>query len=234
MKLKDFTFSRRSMFASAGIAAVTAPALAVPEVDTSFDPCQNLRYLAQNASVIRSGARPHCVFIGDSLTEFWGIQRPELFGASLVNRGIQRQVSSQMVGRFWSDVLALKPRVVHILGGNNDMRGNHQAASPILRNSIMTMCELASLHGIKILLASVFQTAKPGFAAPTLIDAHNRWLKTYAHDHGAMYVDYSEVVSKTGSVRPDLTVDGLHLNKKGYDVITPLMQAALGKITTVT
>src|SRR5262245_298481 len=66
------------------------------------------------------------VFMGDSITDLWG--RPglgEFFpGKPYINRGISGQTTQQMLIRFRPDVLALRPSVVVILAGTNDLAGN--------------------------------------------------------------------------------------------------------------
>ena len=49
------------------------------------------------------------------------------------------------------------------------------------------------------------------------IQAMNESLKTIAADHGAEYLDlYALFSNGEGNLRPDLTTDGLHLNREGY------------------
>ncbi|MGH6997861.1 MAG: hypothetical protein ACREEO_06685, partial [Phenylobacterium sp.] len=54
------------------------------------------------------------VFMGDSITELWMTADPAFFSAARVDRGISGQTSAQMLLRFSADVVALKPKVVHI------------------------------------------------------------------------------------------------------------------------
>src|ERR1051325_6053608 len=63
------------------------------------------------------------VFLGDSITEGWDL--PGSFpGKPYLNRGISGQTTPQMLIRFRRDVVALKPAVVVILAGTNDVAGN--------------------------------------------------------------------------------------------------------------
>jgi hypothetical protein len=65
------------------------------------------------------------VFIGDSITELWAPLFPALFpGKPYVGRGISGQTTPQILVRFRQDVVALKPKVVVILAGTNDIAGN--------------------------------------------------------------------------------------------------------------
>jgi lysophospholipase L1-like esterase len=62
--------------------------------------------------------------MGDSITEFWSNVHPVLPRKSYINRGISGQTSPQMLLRFKADVIDLKPAVVVILAGGNDIAGN--------------------------------------------------------------------------------------------------------------
>ena len=63
------------------------------------------------------------VFLGDSITDIWPLE--QVFpGRPYINRGISGQTTPQMLLRFRPDVIELKPRVVVILAGTNDIAGN--------------------------------------------------------------------------------------------------------------
>ena len=65
------------------------------------------------------------VFMGNSITEGWGRICPDFFANKpYVNRGISGQTTPQMLVRFRADVINLKPEVVLILAGTNDIAGN--------------------------------------------------------------------------------------------------------------
>ena len=81
------------------------------------------RYKAANAA-IAAGERPRAVLMGDSITDNWTRGDPALFTNGIVGRGIGGQTSPQMLARFRQDVVALHPRVVHIMAGTNDIAGN--------------------------------------------------------------------------------------------------------------
>ena len=60
------------------------------------------------------------VFMGDSITEDWRLEK-SFPGKPYLNRGISGQTSPQMLVRFRQDVIDLKPKVVVILAGTNDI-----------------------------------------------------------------------------------------------------------------
>ena len=78
-------------------------------------------YAEENAAVIASGKRPLAVLLGDSITENWIRADPALFNSEVLDRGISGQTTPQMVLRVFPDVIALRPRVMHIMAGTNDI-----------------------------------------------------------------------------------------------------------------
>ncbi|HXG57312.1 MAG TPA: SGNH/GDSL hydrolase family protein [Vicinamibacterales bacterium] len=181
------------------------------------------------------------VFMGDSITDVWPQPRFGGFfpGRPYVSRGISGQTTSQMLIRFRPDVIALKPKVVVLLAGTNDIAGN---TGPMLdqdiQGNIASMAELAVAHGIRVVLASItptsaYHTAANGVPQTTLrplarIAANNTWMKEYAAANRHVYLDYfSAMVDSIGALREDLSADDLHPNAKGYAVMAPLAEAAI-------
>ena len=67
------------------------------------------------------------IFLGDDVTLNWTDFFP---GKPYFNRGIEQQTSAQMLIRFQQDVIALKPKVVVIMAGTNDIAAiQHTPAS---------------------------------------------------------------------------------------------------------
>ncbi len=175
------------------------------------------------------------VFMGDSITDGWGRRYGKFFpGKPYVNRGISGQTTPQMLIRFRPDVIALKPQVVVILAGTNDIAGNTGPATlESIEDNLTSMAELAAVNGIKVVFSSVMpvcdyiqpQTAR---RPPEKIRALNTWMRDYAAAHGHVYLDYySAMLDDTSLFRKELTYDGLHPNDAGYEVMGPLAEKAI-------
>ncbi|HEY4291642.1 SGNH/GDSL hydrolase family protein [Luteibacter sp.] len=197
------------------------------------------RYAQDNAALAppRAGDQ-RVVFMGDSITDFWGRSVGTFFpGQPYVNRGISGQTTPQMLIRFRADVIALKPAAVVILAGTNDIAGNTGPATlAMIEDNLASMTELARTHGIQVVLASVMpvnddvvkdQTAQ----RPTgTIRALNAWIKAYASRASLVFVDYYEaMVDARGMLKKELSDDGLHPNAAGYEVMAPLVQSAIDR-----
>ena len=203
-------------------------------------PTHLVALLAMLTAAVQPG--PTVVFMGDSITEAWAPLFPEMFrGRAYVGRGISGQTTPQMLLRFHKDVVALRPAVVVILAGTNDIAGNTgpMTDQDIARN-IESMADLAKAHGIKVVLSSITPTgayhAAPN-AAPqsttrpmSRIKALNDWMQTYAAANGHVYLDYfTPMLDATGMMKTELTADDLHPNAAGYAIMAPLAQAAIDK-----
>ena len=82
-----------------------------------------LTYYGSEDAELELHADPNrVVFLGDEITKEWGESKAGFFpGRPYVNRGITRQTTAQMLVRFRQDVIDLKPRVVIIQAGTNDI-----------------------------------------------------------------------------------------------------------------
>ena len=174
------------------------------------------------------------VFLGNSITEGWARYFDTMFpGKPYIGRGIGGQTTPQMVLRFRQDVIALKPKVVVILAGTNDIAGNTGPSTlEMIEDNIASMAELAKANGIRVVLSSVLPVWdypwKPGLEPAPKIIALNKWMKDYAREHRAVYLDYhSAMADARGGMRSELASDGVHPNEAGYRLMAPLAEQAI-------
>lgn len=193
-------------------------------------------YSDDNSALLASKALVDIVFMGDSITEFWLDKQPGFFSRGRIDRGISGQTTSQMVLRMMSDVVALRPKAVHVMGGTNDIAGNTGPMTPQMSaDNVRAMTDIAQRQGIKVLIASVPPAAKfpwaPQIEARGAIAELNRRLKRVANQTGATWVDYHSVLDDgTGAMRPGLADDGVHPTKAGYDAMAAVINPVLAKL----
>lgn len=180
------------------------------------------RFRADNAAVAAAQATTRVVFLGDSITENWALADPALFERGVVNRGISGQTTAQMLVRFRADVVALHPKVVHILAGTNDVAGNTGPTSTAdFENNIMAMVEIARANGIRVVLGAIPPTAsfnwQPQLKPVPTIQALNGWLRAFAARQRLPYIDYYALLAgASGEFPAALSNDGVHPNRAGY------------------
>lgn len=194
------------------------------------------RYAAQNAEVpAPSSGEDRVVFMGDSITDGWNKKEGRFFpGKPYLDRGISGQTTPQMLIRFRPDVIALKPKVVVILAGTNDLAGNTGPMTvQATEDNLQSMAELAKVNGIRVVLSSIMpvcdyhrpQTEK---RPPAKIIEINEWMKSYAVKNGFTYLDYyTPMLDDKNMLKAELTADGLHPNDAGYAIMSPLAQKAI-------
>jgi lysophospholipase L1-like esterase len=225
----------------AACTARTAPRTTVPPRRSAADSAMlndfaNLaRYRAANATLpAPATGEQRVVFMGNSITEGWVRHFPSHFpGKPYVGRGISGQTTPQMVLRMHADVVALRPAVVVILAGTNDIAGNTGPSTlEMIEDNIRAMTEIAQANRIRVVLCSVLPAFdypwKPELQPAPKIVALNAWIRSYAASVGAAFVDYhSAMRDSRDGLRAELGGDGVHPNDAGYRIMAPLVEAGI-------
>lgn len=207
------------------------------------DWAQHERYAAHNDTVMARNRMPEygynklaksrrveAVLMGNSITDNWAKFHPEFFAENnFVGRGISGQVTSQMLCRFQSDVIALRPKMVIIMAGTNDIAQNNGYISHeyILQN-IQSMCELAKQNKIRPVLCSCLPAAafkwRPEMKPAEDIKRLNEMIKAYAKANKIKYIDYhSALVDEYGGLPKKYAADGVHPNMDGYAIMEQIL-----------
>ena len=192
-----------------------------------------IRYGSENAEL--GPPKPNedrVVFLGDQLTELWGQIRAKFFpGRPFLNRGIGGQTSAQMLVRFHQDAVSLKPKVVVIQAGMNDLL---VASEGVIAESYMSMMDIAKANGIRVVLTSVTPvcdcyTRQTGLRPQGKIISLNGWIKDFAASSGAVYLNYYSALAEGRNFKQALTNDGLLPNDAGYGAMAPLAEKAIAE-----
>lgn len=180
--------------------------------------------------------RSACIaFIGDSITSKWPALQPpnEFSGLQIVNRGLPGDTTVNMVARFRRDVIQLRPRVVVISGGLNDLA---RTSLPIIEQNLTVMAQTAREHKIQVILATLpparALNSQPLSAQQSSeidpIGALNTWIRSSAAQNHYFLVDYYSVLSdEHGAYKEALTTDGVHPSASGYALMEPLLREAI-------
>ena len=198
------------------------------------------RYEKLNAELLASGVRPDVVFMGNSITQNWAKFHPDFFKENnFVGRGIGGQTTSHMLVRFRRDVIELNPRAVVIMAGINDIAlNNGKITHENILGNIKSMCELAKLHNIKVILCSVTPAIafrwrpEVDFVPADEIIRLNKMIKAYAKANGIPYVDYhSQLVDAQNGLKEEYQKDPAHPNAICYTkVLEPTVLPVINKV----
>ncbi len=195
------------------------------------------RFREANSKInVPSPKEDRVVFMGNSITIGWQTANPDFFSDNpYINRGISGQTTPQMLVRFQQDVINLRPKVVVILAGTNDIAGNTGPSTlEMIQDNIFSMAQLAKANGIKVILSSVLPAYdypwKPGLEPAPKIMQLNESLKKYSKENGMVYLDYfSAMADDKNGLKKELSEDGVHPNLAGYKVMEPLAKEAIAK-----
>ncbi|HJP63168.1 MAG TPA: SGNH/GDSL hydrolase family protein, partial [Mucilaginibacter sp.] len=198
----------------------------------------NLRRYAEANSKVQPPApnEKRVVFMGNSITDAWiNVDSAYFAGKPYYDRGIGGQTTPQMLVRFREDVIELKPSVVVILSGINDIAEN--TGPNKLENvfgNIVSMVQLAHNAGIKVVISSVLPANhfpwRPSIVPTEKVIALNKMLKDYADKTGVVYLDYySKMVDSEKGLPKNLSNDGVHPTLEGYRIMEPLAEKAIAE-----
>ena len=195
------------------------------------------KYAAENkrlAAPLKGEKR--VVFMGNSITEGWKMMDSAFFtGRPYIDRGISGQTSPQMLIRFRPDVIELKPAVVVILAGINDIAENNGPITlDAVLGNIVSMVQLAKANNIQPVMCSVLPANRfpwrPSILPAGKVIELNKMLSTYAAEHKIVYVDYySAMVDDQQGLPKKYAEDGVHPTLEGYKVMEQLVEAGIKK-----
>lgn len=221
----------RLSFAAVALALATQ----VADAQSSSDWPNLQKFAKANAEIgLPKAGEKRVVFMGNSITEAWAPLFGQLFpGKPYVGRGISGQTTPQMLIRFRQDVVALKPSVVVILAGTNDIAGNTGPSTlEMIEDNLAGMAEIAQANGIRVVMCSVLPVFdypwKPGLEPAPKIVALNKWIREYAQSHRAQYADFHTAMADARMGLPkELAADGVHPNLAGYKMMAPIVEQAI-------
>lgn len=192
------------------------------------------RYELQNAVLDRP---VEVVFMGNSITDGWIRVDPDFFERNgFLDRGISGQTTVQMLARFRSDVIDLKPQVVVILAGINDIARNN---GPIKLENVFGKHRLEcaiwpATNGIKVVLCSLLPcdrfSWRPEMDPAEEVRRLNTMLERYAAEQKIPYVDYHRALDNgSGGMSEELSQDGCHPVLSGYLRMEPLVVEGINR-----
>lgn len=196
-------------------------------------------YKDENMPLKKTGAAK-VIFIGNSITRNWMNTDPEFFTSNgYTCRGIGGQTSSQLLLRFYQDVVELSPQIVIVNAGTNDIAmGDGFYDAQFTLNNIKAMVDIATHNGIKVVLTSVlpakeYKTSRLNTVKDVTsdIDELNTEIEKYAQERNLYFIKYNNFLSdEKGYFNKNLTFDGVHPNAEGYKVMEGLIKPIIDSI----
>jgi lysophospholipase L1-like esterase len=157
------------------------------------------------------------VFIGDSLTQWYGWQRrfPEHLVTNLGISGERVEALLDRVPEVQTEIKSVD--IIFIMTGINNVAEGHYDFIITYREIVSSFA--ARYQHAKVVVQSILPTALEWIDNAT-IQTLNGQLEQVAQDLGALYLDiYRLYVDAKGNAHTDLYLDdGAHLSGKGYEV----------------
>ena len=183
------------------------------------------RFEEENKSIIPG--ETDVVFLGDSLTDGCDLSL-YYHEYTTLNRGIGADTTVGLEKRLDVSVYAVKPKVVVMLIGVNNistMFDNYE-------NILISLKE--NLPESKIILVSLTSMGGPWGKNNNLAAFNNVKIRALAEKYDFKFVDvYTPLLNfETNEIYEEYTSDGGHLTHEGYLVLTGEIKAAIDKVMT--
>jgi len=160
---------------------------------------------------------------GDSITQGWRWQK-NLLDGEISNHGIGWDTAIGLYARL-PEVLRHKPNQMFILIGTNDIGYGHtpqKVAGPV-KSFVESVME--NSPQTEIYLQSILPRESGSLP---LVKKYNVALKSVAAETGVEYLDLTaNFAAQDGTLRKDLSTDGLHLNEQGYKVWADILNTII-------
>lgn len=182
------------------------------------------RLLEQEANAIAKGqgANRLAILVGDSLSLWFPSERLPS-GQFWLNQGISGENSSQILQRL-AAFSQTRPDTIYVMAGTNDLR---QGVSDriILDNTRQILRRLHQNHPqAQVVVQSILPTRLQAIPSDRIRNL-NQQIAAIAQQEGAGFLNlYSLFVNDESQLRRELTTDGIHLAKRGYDVWQEALQ----------
>lgn len=178
------------------------------------------KYYLQKKDIFESSTAADVdkVFLGDSITDHGEFQ--EYFPNDVVlNRGISGDTSKGVHNRIL-EVVNRNPKEVFLLIGANDIKNGIDQTTYLA--NIENILQSLALAKAEIYIQSILPVNNDIYGKkiknPTIME-FNLALKETAQKHDVHFVDlHPSFIDETGQLKSEYTLDGLHLNGKGYQV----------------
>lgn len=196
-----------------------------PDLHTQYTLQKIQQYEQENITLKSVDA----VFIGDSWTDGYDIANsyPEY---KCLNRGIGGDRTQHVLDRLKVSVYDISPKVVVLLIGGNDMLAG-KSNDYILDNVQKIVVNIKqNLPNTKIIMQSYYHlTFDYANFNQTLIELSNG-VKEISDRYNLTYIEiYPHLIDvNTNQLNTEYAIeDGVHINQKGYEVITSLIKPTL-------
>jgi lysophospholipase L1-like esterase len=208
---------------------------------TTLDPV-GLEYFPNNfkPANVSNDSITKVVFFGDSRAEAWTFPS-EMKSFSFMNRGVSGQTSTQVLGRFEKQVLPLRPQIIIVQVGINDLKTIPlfpDRQTTIIANCKANIQEIVKRSrdlGATVILTTIIPPGeiplvrKPFWSSDVdrAITEVNAYISSLQAPNVIIFDSYLLLTQKH---KNNYYKDTLHLNKQGYEILNKELTKVLIKL----
>ena len=180
---------------------------------------------------------PNVVMLGDSITDFYDLDKYYGSDKLIVNSGINGNKTSDIINNIRNRVYAYNPSKIFLLIGVNDILYDDASPEKVISQIDIIAQEIKQkLPNTKIYIESIYPVnntwknsyddrVKDENEVNARIVETNKLLKQYCLDNEYKYINvHSSLVDNNNNLNSDYSNDGLHPNDNGYEVITKILK----------
>ncbi|MFI3172852.1 MAG: SGNH/GDSL hydrolase family protein [Eubacteriales bacterium] len=202
----------------------------------------------KNHSILRTKKTPTFLFIGDSITQYWELNAYfDTTNNLIINRGIAGDTTTYLRQRFAVDALQLNPQYCILGIGINDsiqLEGDYWKLIPPIpyedilypaQRNIEDIILQAQESSTLLILTTLLPIAIPILQHEDMRRQYiwdmNQWLLSKAEQYKLPIINYYTALTYPGANKPldNITIDGLHPNANGYEIMALLVKNTLSK-----
>lgn len=180
------------------------------------------------------------VFVGDSITYMYDLNK-YYDGYNVVNNGIDGEFTWGVLDDLKDRIYKYNPSKVVLLIGTNDIYKNKSVdeisdnvdkiIKGIKTNRTYAEIYLVSLLPVNRTSDDIINLNMVKNRTNEMIMEINNKYQEIAKKYNITYIDlYSKLIDDDGNLKLDYTKEGLHLNDKGYKVITRVIKNVFDKL----
>lgn len=180
---------------------------------------------------------PNVVMLGDSITDFYDLDK--FYGSDMliVNSGINGNKTEDIINNIRNRVFAYNPSKIFLLIGVNDILYDGDDPENVVDQIDEIVMEINNkLPNTKIYIESIYPVnnewkdnhdnrVKDEKEVNSTIIMTNDRIEEYCEANDLKFIDlYPDLLDDNGVLNHDYTDDGLHPNENGYKVITEILK----------
>jgi len=211
-----------------------------------LDPTSEKRFAKLNAELsLPEAGEKRVVFAGASRIDMWH-RLPVVQGCQMVNRGQSNDTSAQLLLRLRRDVLDLKPDVVYLEIGNNDLKSigalpdQEQKIADRLRANRAEIIKQLTDAKIHVIVSTIYPFGDISLKRRLFWSDRSLMVRDTINDEirklnqpNITFFDADSIFAENGRMKAQYQLDDFHLNNAGYEALNQAVEPLIRSLTQI-